>query len=1652
VEKMIRKKLGRRILGVILSLVLMSGLMPEIPGSEMVVQAAGSEPGAAVYATKEQLMNDLGPAGDNTTVGRLVFGKNSSGEPLEWYILGKDTGVSEENTAIFTTSPIYGGICYYPREDMDSYNGGDATYANGFVPNWSWSSDRNVYNNHYCLSKVYKALQDMAKDTRYFTAGEQSLMQATTVTTRDIKNKCNYTTTDKLYLLTWENQDIDEKILAGTNANIIVPWGIYWEAGDAYFWLRSPYEYENYETLAGVVNPQTGEITSDLIYADEVEDKVVRPASNINLTNVLFASAATAASSDVATGTIPAGKAMVLRLDGSGKNMGSVVYDCASGVIIAKKAPEATGTVSLVVQGNDGTNDWYYSKVIGENTTLSETDIESALASSNIADVNLSDCKIWLETTGDDGLCYAINAEERTIVSTLEITDIVAPIAGVALDDEAACATAGVLDTTPSVTWKADGNEATGTAESDIIYTASVTLSLSEDFMWENTATATVNGKNATSITENNDNTVTITYEFSAAGKDRLVSITEPQSISVANGTTYDAMNLPDTVSIVTEGNTVTTANVVWDTENPVSGSYNPAILTEQTVTLSGTVTCPESIDANGVVLTTSITITISEINGCVQIANAEELYRFAEYVNAGHKDVDAELTADIDFSGWDFSSKPWTPICQTKSFHATATADTGYSGTFDGNGYTVSNLTVAFNSDTNNVYSHGLFGTVSGTVKNLGMVDFKYKNTTGDTRAGSVAGQLLTGGAITNCYSVGHSIKTNNNIAGGIAGCNYGGTISNCYALNGTVTGYETRWGGLVGDCQKDDGATDKATTYGTVSNCYTDDTRVVSTQSGNATITNCEVKAATAFTSGEVAYLLNGSTNGGTTWYQTLGNQGDSYPVLDSTHEKVYCGYDACKAVYANSDAGLTAEQGEHTWDEGVCSYCELVCAHDFQDIQCSICGKSTEITIKLKSGAAFDESEYSYNSDTKVHTINTTKEVTISGTTTTETIVVAKDVSANIIFAKVSIDVSAIANACAFKIEDNSTGNVTITLADDTENKLNSGSGCAGLQKSNSGGKLTICGGKKGNGSLEATGGKYGAGIGGGDSGAGTNITISGGVVTATGGNNGAGIGGGDSGDGTSITISGGVVTATGGGIWNGAGIGGGGVASGAYITISGGVVTAIGGPQSGAGIGGGSYYYNGTNITISGGVVTAIGRESGAGIGAGGPGGSCYYIYISGGSVKAIAEGEGKAIGGRHAVTPTLKDGTPVYLLEIANENNLDIVINDTDYPDKHFDESKIYAYLPAKTEAEPNGVTVGNSFTGYYYDTTVPEWKQATATNHTHEDTDSDCICDTCQYAYKHVDANKDRRCDVCETSLHGVTLKGSNLTLNGNIGLNLFFDIDEEVRTEILADETALIRFNLPDGSVREVPAKEGVEDTTTVVGTTLYKYPCELTAKQMTDRVKVQVVVAGEVIAEYEYSVADYAAVIIANAEGKYSDKAIALVKAMLNYGAYAQKNFGYNAENLANAQLAENEKSLSSVTVDTFESSKASGMIVDGLGTFAGSSLVLKSETTLKVYFEPAAGVAPEDLTFTVDGEAVTAETSGKYLVISITDIKAQELDKVFAVKVSDGNSEGTFNACVFAYCYSVLSDTTGRFSEELKDVVKALYLYNVAADAYF
>ena len=198
-----------------------------------------------------------------------------------------------------------------------------------------------------------------------------------------------------------------------------------------------------------------------------------------------------------------------------------------------------------------------------------------------------------------------------------------------------------------------------------------------------------------------------------------------------------------------------------------------------------------------------------------------------------------------------------------------------------------------------------------------------------------------------------------------------------------------------------------------------------------------------------------------------------------------------------------------------------------------------------------------------------------ITGSSMENTVTINAEKDQTASVTLSSANIDVSGKGKAAVFTTGE---GNVSIEL--DGENTLKSATNHAGLEKNN-GGSLTIADEDK-NGKLTAEGGIYGAGIGGGYEGEGSNIAITGGEVEATGGIGGAGIGGGKNGAGSSIAITGGEVKATGGKY--GAGVGGGFKGNGNNIAITGGEVKATGG-LNGAGIGGG-LWGKGKDITISG----------------------------------------------------------------------------------------------------------------------------------------------------------------------------------------------------------------------------------------------------------------------------------------------------------------------------------------------------------------------------------------------------------------------------------------------------------------------------------
>lgn len=581
----------------VLSLAMVAGLVLAMSGGANTVQAAtgsGTEPSVTAYATKDQLMTAFNPDsnGDATTIGKLVFGKNSSSVAQEWHILGKDEGVSGDNTIIFAASPIATKQAF---EDDDSNK---KTFASSFGVYETNPSD--VYPNHYGASDLRVALKNMATNTSYFTTAEQGLMNPTTVRTNDILNSTTYTTTDKLYALTADGTGSPyTTIKAGSDNNTVLAESSYWRSGEC-FWLRSPSDYSS-DNIAMLAYP------GKHVYGSIVRTKfAVQPASNLDLSSVLFASAATAASSDTKSEKITDSAAMTLRLDGTGKDIGTATYNTTTGDIKAVKGATSQ-TVALVVQGNDGTNNWYYSKKITGTDVVNVSDI---VAESNTpASIDLSACKIWLEIT-EDNVTYVVNATETVVseISSVAITDIATPVSNTALDAEASCVIEGVSSTTPQITWTPSDS----TAGYNTSYTASITLTAATGYEFTDSTTATVLGNNATSITKNTDGTLTVTYDFPATAKDKLISITAPQAITVANGTAYDAMNLPATVNIVTEGNTESSAPVTWNTTAPASGSYEPSVLTQQTVTLNGTVTCPDSIDDNGVLLTTTITITIS--------------------------------------------------------------------------------------------------------------------------------------------------------------------------------------------------------------------------------------------------------------------------------------------------------------------------------------------------------------------------------------------------------------------------------------------------------------------------------------------------------------------------------------------------------------------------------------------------------------------------------------------------------------------------------------------------------------------------------------------------------------------------------------------------------------------------------------------------------------------------------------------------------------------------------------------------------------------------------------------------------------------------------------------------------------------------------
>lgn len=163
------------------------------------------------------------------------------------------------------------------------------------------------------------------------------------------------------------------------------------------------------------------------------------------------------------------------------------------------------------------------------------------------------------------------------------------------------------------------------------------------------------------------------------------------------------------------------------------------------------------------------------------KIASAADLVAFQalQAEDDSYKSLNYKLTADIDMNGVSFS-----PIGTVY--------DDRFTGTFDGDGHTISNLNIA--PDTANA---GLFGYLSGTVKNLSIASASISAT--GNYAGAIAG-VINGGTVERCrVDAETTVSSTARGAGCIVGFMRTGTINAC-AVHGSATAGTDCAGGIAG------------------------------------------------------------------------------------------------------------------------------------------------------------------------------------------------------------------------------------------------------------------------------------------------------------------------------------------------------------------------------------------------------------------------------------------------------------------------------------------------------------------------------------------------------------------------------------------------------------------------------------------------------------------------------------------------------------------------------------------------------------------------------------------------------------------------------------------------------------------------------------
>ena len=288
-----------------------------------------------------------------------------------------------------------------------------------------------------------------------------------------------------------------------------------------------------------------------------------------------------------------------------------------------------------------------------------------------------------------------------------------------------------------------------------------------------------------------------------------------------------------------------------------------------------------------------------------------------------------------------------------------------------------------------------------------------------------------------------------------------------------------------------------------------------------------------------------------------------------------------------------------------------------------------------------------------------------------------------------------------------------------------------------------------------------------------------------------------------------------------------------------------------------------------------------------------------------------------------------------------------------------------------------------------------------------------------------------------------VSLYGRSITLKDNIDVNYYMEMSDSV-----FEHDAYLEFKI-GGQTYKLNASDAAEVNEN--GKTLYKFSCPVNAAQMSDTIETRIVIDNKTEEEYSYSVKEYATELLSKSN-EYPAETIKLVKALLNYGTAAQNFFKYNTDKPANAGLSDIDKAVAAADFAAYKAvikTDSANSQSNGL-TYYGSSLICKSEMTVRHYFIVNEGCDINNYKFSyvnADGNEVSLtpkKASDGVYCVDINGIMARNLNSNYACKVTGKNKACIFELDYGPFSYSQKVINSGNSSEELKNLVNALYWY--------